>query len=43
MQGATEGVIQVPVPENREYTLSGDNQNGFIVSFPVCEAESSES
>lgn len=43
VQGATEGVIQVPVPENREYTLSGDNQNGFIVSFPVCEAESSES
>ena len=38
VEGATEGVIQVPVPENREYVLSGDNVNGFIVSFPVCEA-----
>ncbi len=42
VQGATEGIIQVPVPENREYTVSGDNQNGFIVSFPVCESASSK-
>jgi len=42
VQGATEGVIQVPVPENRDYTLSGDNQNGFIVSFAVCESTAAQ-
>ncbi len=32
VQGASEGVVQVPVPENRDYTVSGDNKNGFIVT-----------
>ncbi|MBE6622530.1 MAG: D-alanyl-D-alanine carboxypeptidase family protein [Ruminococcaceae bacterium] len=36
VEGATEGVIQVPVPKNREYTVSGDNQKGFVVSFKLC-------
>ncbi len=30
--GAAEGVIQVPVPENRDYTVSGDNIGGFIIT-----------
>jgi D-alanyl-D-alanine carboxypeptidase len=33
VEGATEGLIQVPVPSNREYTVSGDNKKGFIVTF----------
>jgi len=33
VEGASEGLIQVPVPSNREYTVSGDNKKGFIVTF----------
>lgn len=43
VEGASEGVIQVPVPENRDYTLSGDNQNGFIVTIVAGEAEKTTS
>ena len=30
-----EGKLPVPVPENREYTISGDNRRGFIVTVLV--------
>lgn len=30
-----EGSIRLPVPENRPYTVSGDNMNGFIVTVTV--------
>lgn len=32
------GIVKVPVPENREYTLSGNNMNGYIVTVKVSEA-----
>ena len=28
----TAGTTKIPVPENREYTISGDNMSGFIVA-----------
>lgn len=28
---STEGMTRVPVPQNEEYTISGDNMGGFIV------------
>ena len=31
--------LLVPVPENREYTISGDNKVGFIVTFRVDKVE----
>ncbi len=33
VEGAAEGMVQVPVPSNREYAVSGDNKGGFIVTF----------
>ncbi len=35
VEGAAEGVVKVPVPQNREYLISGDNKGGFIVTVEV--------
>ena len=32
-----EGITKVPVPENRAYSLSGDNLHGFLVAISVEE------
>ncbi len=39
VQGAEEGVIKLPVPENRAYTVSGDNKSGFIVAVALKKTE----
>ncbi len=33
--GAEEGSVKIPLPTNREYTLSGDNRGGFIVTVTL--------
>ncbi len=33
------GIIKLPIPENREYTVSGDNMNGFIVTVKVSDTQ----
>lgn len=33
------GIVKVPIPQNRQYTLSGDNMNGFIVTVKVSDTE----
>jgi len=38
VQGASDGIIQVPVPVNRDYTISGDNKNGFIITVAARSA-----
>lgn len=35
----SEGTLKLPVPENRPYTVSGDNMSGFIVTVTVEEGE----
>ena len=39
VKGATDGVVRLPVPENRDYTVSGDNIGGFIVTVKVGTTE----
>lgn len=34
-----DGKVKLPVPSNREYTVSGDNKSGFIVTVNLGEAE----
>ncbi len=34
-----EGTVKVPVSENRPYTISGDNMNGFIVTITLEEGK----
>lgn len=36
---ADGGIVKVPVPQNRKYTLSGDNMNGFIVTVKMSDAQ----
>lgn len=36
---ADGGIVKLPIPENREYTVSGDNMNGFIVTVKVSDAQ----
>lgn len=40
--GADEGIIKLPVPSNRDYTVSGDNKSGFIVTVEVGEVTSEQ-
>ena len=40
--GADEGVVKLPVPSNRDYTVSGDNKSGFIVTVEVGEVTSEQ-
>ena len=35
---AEGGIVKLPIPENREYTVSGDNMNGFIVTVKTADA-----
>ncbi len=35
----SEGTLKLPVPENRPYTVSGDNMGGFIVTVTLEEGE----
>ena len=37
VEGADEGIVKLPVPSNRDYTVSGDNIGGFIVAVTVGE------
>ncbi len=39
VEADAEGTVKVPVPSNREYTVSGDNKGGFIVTM-VTEVQS---
>ncbi len=34
-EAPVEGELRLPVPENRPYTVSGDNMNGFIVTVTL--------
>ena len=43
VQGPEEGVLKLPIPANRDYTVSGDNIGGFIVTVTVGPTETSES
>ena len=35
VEAPEEGTLRLPVPENRPYTVSGDNMNGFIVTVTL--------
>lgn len=35
VEAPAEGTLRLPVPENRPYTVSGDNMNGFIVTVTL--------
>lgn len=35
VEAPDEGTLRLPVPENRPYTVSGDNMNGFIVTVTM--------
>ncbi len=35
VEAPEEGQVRVPVPENRPYTISGDNVNGYIVTVTL--------
>ncbi len=35
IEAPEEGVVRVPVPENRAYTISGDNVKGYIVTVTL--------
>ncbi len=35
VQAPEEGTLRLPIPENRPYTVSGDNMNGFIVTVTL--------
>ncbi len=35
VEAPTEGALRLPVPENRPYTVSGDNMNGYIVTITL--------
>ena len=35
VEAPAEGELRLPVPENRPYTVSGDNMNGFIVTVTL--------
>lgn len=35
VEAPEEGTLRLPVPENRPYTISGDNMNGFIVTITL--------
>lgn len=39
VDGASEGTLHLPVPENRPYTWSGDNVNGYIVTVTAVKGE----
>lgn len=41
VKGSSDGIVRLPVPQNRSYTVSGDNSGGFIVTVVANDGQTS--